>query len=104
MLGFARFFGDFVDLQVFEEVDPKLARYCEVDVAVFVEVLGDDLGTDTCGAVVGEWDAGEGCITVDFVAIDYVGIVGARVISGVAAIALAGDRDMWSRLRRGRRV
>ena len=91
MLRFAHLFGDFVDLKVLEEVDSQLARDGDVDVAIFVEVFGDDLGTYAGSAVVGKRYPSEFWVAVDLVGIDYVGIVGARVVAIVAAIALTCD-------------
>ena len=73
MLGFTGGFGDVVDAEVFEEVDAQLAGDCDVEIAVVVEVFDDDLGSDAGGAVVGDGDAGEGGVLIDFVCIDDVG-------------------------------
>ncbi len=80
LLGFARGLGDVVDAKVFEEVNAHLSGYCDVEVAVFVEVEGEDLSAYACCAVVGDGDAGEGGVGVEFVGVDDVGVVGAGVV------------------------
>ena len=91
LLGFAGGLGDFVDAEVLEEVDAHLAGYCDVQVAVFVEIEGEDLGAYAGGAVVRNGYAGEGGVGVDFVGVDHIGVVGAGVASIVTAVAFAGD-------------
>ena len=91
LLGFAGGFGYVVDAEIFEEVNAHLSGYCDVEVAVFVEVEGEDLRAYACCAVVGDGDAGEGGVGVEFVGVDDVGVVGAGVSAGVAAVAFAGD-------------
>src|ERR1019366_4011799 len=56
---FADGFGHSVDLEVFEHMHAKLAGACKVDVAVVVEVCGDDLSTGAGGSVDGKSNAGE---------------------------------------------
>ena len=57
-----------------------------------VEVFCDDLRAYAGGAVHGDGDSGEsGGLAVDFVGVDDDGVVGAGVVAGVAAVALAGD-------------
>ena len=48
---FANGFGNLIDLQVFQNVDTKFARAREVDIAVMVEVGGDELGTSAGRAI-----------------------------------------------------
>ncbi len=64
---------------------------CYVDIAVAVEIFGDELGASAGGACDGNGDAMEGSGgAVDFVLVDHQGIVGAGVVAFVAAIAFAG--------------
>ena len=70
----------------------QLTCGCEVCVAVVVEVFGDDLRAYAGGAVHGDGDSRKrGVLAVDLVGVDDDGIVGAGVVAGMAAVALAGD-------------
>ena len=90
---FSLLFGHLVDGEVLKEVHAGFSSCGEVNIAVSIEVFSDNLRSHASGAVhrdrIARKFAG---LAVDLVVVDDQRIVGAGVVAGVAAIALAGDQ------------
>jgi len=79
-----------VDLLVLKEVHAGFARSGDVEIAVAVQIHGDELRACASGAVDADGIARElAGFAIDFVVVDNERIVGAGVVAVVAAVALA---------------
>jgi hypothetical protein len=80
---------NFVHLQIFQQVNARLSRNRDIEVAIPIQVFRDELCSGSGGSVDGDGHTGEVAGMVDLVVIDNQRIVGARIVAVMSAIALA---------------